>query len=66
MTSDMRDLQLPEDLCRKAEQQFGSRFGAIENLLVSILQQLVGEEAVQMDAAEQQVIEQRLKDLGYV
>ena len=66
MSNEKRSLQLSADLCHKAEQLFGGRFSAIEDLLTFVLQQLTGDEAAQLDITEQQIIEQRLKDLGYV
>lgn len=66
MSDEKRNLQLSADLCHKAEQLFGGRFATVEELLTNVLQKLVGRDAIQMDIAEQKVIEQRLKDLGYV
>ena len=39
---------------------------ALEELLVFVLRELLRDQAAQMDQAEQRVIEQRLKDLGYI
>jgi hypothetical protein len=66
MSSEMRDLRLPAQLCRDAEQRFASRFGSLEELLVFVLRELLRDQATQMDQEEQRVIEQRLKDLGYM
>jgi hypothetical protein len=66
MSSEVRDLRLPAELCRDAEQRFASRFGSLEELLVFVLQELLRDQATKMDQAEQRVIEQRLKDLGYI
>jgi hypothetical protein len=67
MTSDeLRELRLPAELCKSAEQRFGARFGGLEQFLTFVLQELLRDDAAQMDQAEQRIIEERLKDLGYI
>lgn len=66
MSSDVREVSLPAGLCQDAERRFAARFGSVEELLVFVLRELVRDEATQMDEAEQRVLEQRLKDLGYI
>jgi hypothetical protein len=66
MTGEFRDVRLPADLCRDAEQKYGERFGSLEDFLTHVLTQLVREDATRMDRADQAVIEARLKDLGYI
>ena len=66
MTDGMQNVQLPVELCEKAKQKFAGRFEDLSHLLVLVLQQLMNEDAVQKDEEEQRIIEQRLKDLGYV
>jgi hypothetical protein len=66
MSSEVRDVRLPAELCNEAERRFAGRFGSVEELLVFVLQELLRDQATQMDQAEQRVIEQRLKDLGYI
>jgi hypothetical protein len=61
-----RDVRLPSELCRAAEQKFGERFGSLEQFLTFVLQELVRDEATAMDEAEARIIEERLKDLGYI
>jgi hypothetical protein len=65
-TSELRSLQLPSTLCERAEQRFGARFGSVEQLLTFVLQELLRDDAAQMDQSEQRIIEQRLRDLGYM
>jgi hypothetical protein len=48
------------------ERRYGQQFGNLEQFLVFLMQELMRDDAGQMDRAEQQVIEQRLKDLGYI
>jgi hypothetical protein len=66
MSSEVRDVRLPAELCNDAERRFAARFGNIEELLIFVLQELLRDQATQMDQAEQRVIERRLKDLGYI
>jgi hypothetical protein len=66
MAEGMRDLQLSVDLCRRAEEMYGPRFGTLEQFLTHVLEQLVRDDAAKMDQDEQRIIEERLKDLGYI
>jgi hypothetical protein len=61
-----REVGLSVSLCEAAEAKFGSRFGGLELFLDFVLQELVRDDAAQMDQDEQRVVEQRLKDLGYI
>jgi hypothetical protein len=61
-----RSIQLPASLCEAAEQRFGSRFGGLEQFLAFVLSEFTRDDVADMDIAEQRIIEQRLKDLGYV
>ena len=62
----MRDVSLPAELCTQAEKKFGGKFGSLEQLLEYVLRELVRDDAAQADENEQRMIEQRLKDLGYL
>ncbi len=66
MTEDVREVKLAAALCRAAEQKFGARFGGLEPFLNFLLQELLREDATEMDQNDRRVIEQRLKDLGYI
>lgn len=66
MPDEMRDLRLPLDLCRTAEEKYRNRFGTLEQFLIHVLEQLVRDDAAKMDEEEQRIIEERLKDLGYI
>ena len=59
-------MSLPASLCDAVEQKFGKRFPSLEQFLTFVLQELVRDDATEMDEAEQKMIEQRLKDLGYL
>jgi len=64
--SAMREVQLPADLCQRIEHLYGKRFGTLEQFLTFVLQELTRDDAGKMDQAEQKIIEERLRDLGYV
>ena len=67
MTADpMRTVQLPEDLCSAAEQTFRARFETVDSLLEFLLRELFRDDAVALDRAEQNMIDQRLRELGYL
>jgi hypothetical protein len=66
MTEGVREVKLAAALCQAAEQKFGARFGGLEPFLNFLLQELLREDAAEMDQNERRVIEQRLKDLGYI
>jgi len=64
--NNLRSVSLPEELCRSAEEKFSQRFGSVDALLIAILEQLVRDDASNMDEREMEIIEQRLRGLGYV
>jgi hypothetical protein len=66
MTSKWRTVQLPESLCASAEERFGPSFGSVDHLLEKLLSELLRDDALQMDKDEEQIIEQRLRELGYL
>jgi len=61
-----RSVQLPEDLCLAAETWLRGRFPNLESLLTSFLQEITQHDGAKFDESEEQMIEQRLKDLGYM
>ena len=66
MSENTREVHLNTELCRRAEERFRSRFTNVEELLTFVLQDLLRDDAAQMDRDEQRMIEERLKDLGYI
>jgi hypothetical protein len=61
-----RQISLPEELCASAEKEFGARFESLEAFLEFVLRELVRDDAGALDQADQAVLEQRLRDLGYI
>jgi len=61
-----RPINLPEDLCAVAERRFAAQFENLEALLEFVLRELTQDNAESLDRAEQALLEQRLKDLGYI
>ncbi len=58
---------LPAILCQEAEAKLlGGHFTSLEDLITFVLQELLNDEAQRMDEREQELIEQRLRDLGYI
>jgi len=66
MNDALREVRLPMDLCRSTEEKFGKQFSSLEELLTFVLRQLVSDAAAQMEEAEARIIEERLRDLGYI
>ena len=62
----LRTVSLPQDLCEEAEKQYGNGFDNLEALLTFVLQEITKADASLLDQAEERMIEQRLKDLGYL
>ncbi len=61
-----RQIGLPEELCASAEQRFGRQFQNIESLLEFVLRELLRDDAEKLDEKEKAILEQRLRDLGYI
>jgi hypothetical protein len=66
MTAGLRQVSLPEDLCSAAEELYGKRFPSLEELIVFLLEEVTRQDAIGLDQEEQRLIEERLKDLGYM
>jgi len=61
-----RQVSLPEGLCIAAEKQYGARFESLESLLEFVLHEIVQDDSARADRAEREMIEKRLRDLGYM
>jgi hypothetical protein len=66
MTTSLRQVTLPEDLCSVAEKLYEKQFPSLEKLIVFLLQEVSRQDAARPDQVEQRIIEARLKALGYI
>jgi hypothetical protein len=64
--STARHLELPEELCAAAEQKFAAKFRSVEELLEFVLRDLLLDPAAAADENEQRIVEERLRELGYI
>ena len=62
----LREIRLPEELCAAAELKFAARFRSVEELLDFILRDLLEDPSAASDQAEQRIVEERLRELGYI
>ena len=62
----MRTVHLPENLCTEVEKCWGGGFSSIDDLLIFLLQELNQDHGKRLDKGEEQAVEQRLRDLGYI
>jgi hypothetical protein len=66
MTEEMREVRLPAGLCAAAEKRFSQTFAHLEELLIFVLRDLASDGVSALDQAEQRLVEQRLRELGYL
>lgn len=66
MTEYLRTIKLPEDLCRTAEKKYAAHFTSLEELIAFVLHALANDQAAEMDDAESRIIDERLRELGYL
>ena len=61
-----RTIRLPEELCVEAEKRLAGRFDSLEMLVSFLLAEIVKDDGSKFDRAEEQMVEDRLRDLGYI
>ncbi|HEY7098193.1 MAG TPA: hypothetical protein VH437_15810 [Terriglobales bacterium] len=66
MPNETIQVRLPQELCNEVLRQFGSRFADIEEFVTFVLHECVRAEALKMDEQEERILQNRLKDLGYI
>jgi len=64
--SQHRSVCLPEELCQQAEQWLNGRFDSLEALITFVLQEIMKDEGGKLDQQEEEMVQQRLRDLGYI
>jgi hypothetical protein len=62
MSGASRQVALPEALCVAVEK----RFGNLESFLVFVMGEMLRDEAAVLDEKEQRLVEERLRELGYL
>lgn len=61
-----RSVRLPEELCERAEDWLKGRFESLEALLTFALQEIINDDGRKLDQQEEEMVQQRLRDLGYL
>ncbi len=61
-----RTVRLPEDLCAQAERWLNGRFDNLEALIAFLLQEILKDDGSALDQREEEIVQQRLRDLGYI
>jgi hypothetical protein len=61
-----RKVELPDELCALVEERFGKSFANLDELLTYVMKELTRDPAAKIEADEQRILEQRLRDLGYL
>jgi len=64
--TETKSVQLPAEVCAVAEKKFGHAFGSLEELLEFVLRDLSRDDLGSRDQAEQRLVEERLRQLGYL
>lgn len=65
-TDRLRPVQLPEQLCEVLEQRFSGQYGSLDLFIQIVLEELLRSDPSRLDASEQRMVEDRLRDLGYM
>ena len=61
-----RTLQMPEDICAKAETWMSGRFATIEAFVEFLLREVMREDDSKLNEEEERMVQERLRDLGYI
>jgi len=64
--TEYRTFRLPENLCAEAEKWMTGRFDDLEALLSFLLQEIVRADGTKLDQEEEELVKQRLRELGYI
>ena len=66
MSDQYRIVRLPKELCTEAETWLNGRFESLEALIIFALKEVIKEEGAELDQQEEELVQQRLRDLGYI
>jgi hypothetical protein len=64
--TETREIRIPADLYSAAEKKYGASFHSVDELVIFLLRELTSGDTAALDQADQQVVEERLRDLGYI
>ena len=64
MSSEVRDIRLPAELCNDAERCFAARFASVEDLLVFVLQELLRDQALHTFDAKDLTVGSKVFEIG--
>jgi hypothetical protein len=66
VSSALREVKIPADVYQAVQDRFGSQFETVDELVEFALRELLRDDSGGLDESEQQMIRNRLKDLGYL
>ena len=66
MADHYRTVHLPEELCERADTWLKGRFENLDALVAFLLQEIIKDEGAKLDQKEEELVQQRLRDLGYI
>jgi hypothetical protein len=62
MNTPARQVSLPEAMCVAVERKFGN----LESFLTLVMNEVLRDQAAVLDQNEQRIVEERLRELGYL
>jgi hypothetical protein len=62
MNAACRQVSLPDELCSAVERKFGN----LESFLTFVMGELLRDDAAVLDQNEERIVEERLRELGYI
>jgi hypothetical protein len=62
MNAASRQVSLPDELCSAVERKFGN----LESFLTFVMGELLRDDAAVLDQNEERIVEERLRELGYI
>jgi len=66
LSDQYRTIRLPEELCSEAETWLNGRFDSLEALIIFAVKEAIKDEGAELDQQEEELVQQRLRDLGYI
>lgn len=66
LSDNFRSIRLPEELCAQAERWQQGRFDTLEALITFALEEIVKDDSSRLDQQDEEMVQQRLRDLGYL